>query len=56
MELNVERQGGTLIAKAAGRIDGVNASDFEQSLSGAIDDSDPGYRRGRGLGWSFLHQ
>ena len=40
MELNVERQGDTLIANAAGRIDGVNASDFEQSLSGAIDDSD----------------
>ena len=40
MELDVERQGGTLIAKATGRIDGVNASDFEQSLSSAIDDSD----------------
>ena len=40
MELDVERHAGTLIAKATGRIDGVNAGDFEQSLSGAIDDSD----------------
>ncbi len=40
MEINAERQGGTLIAKAAGRIDGVNASDFEQSLQRAIAEDD----------------
>ena len=40
MEINAERLDGTLIAKAEGRIDGVNASDFEQSLRGAIEDSD----------------
>ena len=40
MDLTVERQGTTLIVEAEGRIDGVNASDFEASLSHTIQDDD----------------
>ena len=40
MKIGVERQGGALIATAEGRVDGINASDFEQALRNAISDSD----------------
>ena len=40
MKIGVERQGGALIATAEGRIDGINASDFEQALRNAIGDDD----------------
>ena len=40
MDIGVERQNGTLIAKADGRIDGVNASAFEQGLRKVIEDGD----------------
>ncbi len=40
MEIKTERRDSTLIAKAAGRIDGINANDFESSLRHAIKDSD----------------
>ena len=40
MEIQTEREGGTLIAKAEGRIDGVNARDFEEALKAAIGESD----------------
>ena len=40
MKIGVERQEGTLIAKAEGRIDGYNASEFEQSVREAMEDGD----------------
>ena len=40
MEIGVERQDGALIATAEGRIDGINASDFEQALRNAIGEGD----------------
>ena len=40
MDIQTERDGGTLIAKAEGRIDGVNARDFEEALKAAISDDD----------------
>ncbi len=40
MEVGVERQEGTLVAKAQGRIDGINASEFEQALRQAIAEDD----------------
>ena len=36
MDIQTERNNGTLIAKTAGRIDGVNARDFEEALKAAI--------------------
>ncbi len=38
MEINVERENGTLIAQVAGRVDSANARQFEQGLSEAIGD------------------
>ena len=40
MDIQTERKDGTLIAKAEGRIDGVNARDFEEALKAAISDED----------------
>ena len=40
MDIQTERDNGTLIAKAAGRIDGVNARDFEEALKDAISTDD----------------
>ena len=36
MELNTERDGATLIAKAGGRVDGTNASEFQDALKDVI--------------------
>ena len=36
MDIQTERDNGTLIANATGRIDGVNARDFEEALKAAI--------------------
>ena len=38
MEINVEREDGTLIAEVKGRVDSANAREFEQTLSAAIGD------------------
>ena len=40
MDIQTERHNGTLIAKTAGRIDGVNARNFEETLKAAISDDD----------------
>ena len=40
MDIQTERNNGTLIAKAEGRIDGVNARDFEEALKAAISADD----------------
>ena len=40
MDIQTERNDGTLIAKAEGRIDGVNARDFEEALKAAISSDD----------------
>ena len=40
MDIQTERKDGTLIAKAEGRIDGVNARDFEEALKAAISADD----------------
>ncbi len=40
MNIEIERQDGTLIAKAEGRVDGGNAGDFERSLKDAIEAGD----------------
>ena len=40
MDIRTERTGGALIAKAEGRIDGVNARDFEEALKAAISGND----------------
>ncbi len=40
MEMNTEREGGTLIAKAKGRVDGANAREFQDALEAATDASD----------------
>ena len=40
MDIQTERIGGTLIAKAQGRIDGVNARDFEEAMKAAISSDD----------------
>ncbi len=40
MEIETERQGDTLIAKAEGRIDGANAREFQTALEAAIDAND----------------
>ena len=36
MDLNTERDGATLIAKAGGRVDGTNASEFQDALKNVI--------------------
>ena len=36
MEIGIESENGTLIAKAEGRIDGTNARDFEDAMHAAI--------------------
>ena len=40
MDIQTEREENTLIAKAAGRIDGVNARDFEEAMKAAISEDD----------------
>ncbi|MCE2464456.1 MAG: STAS domain-containing protein [Dehalococcoidia bacterium] len=40
MDLNTERQGDILIAKADGRVDGANAREFQAALDAAINDSE----------------
>ena len=40
MDIQTERNNRTLIAKAEGRIDGVNARDFEEALKSAISADD----------------
>ena len=40
MEIETERQGDTVIAKADGRIDGANAREFQTALEAAIDAND----------------
>ena len=40
MDIKTERNDGTLIAKAEGRIDGVNARDFEEAMKAAINSDD----------------
>ena len=40
MDIKTERAGGALIAKAEGRIDGVNARDFEEAMKAAIGSDD----------------
>ena len=40
MDIHTERENGILIAKAKGRIDGVNARDFEEALKAAISTDD----------------
>ena len=40
MEINAERDGGTLIAKAGGRVDGTNASEFQDALKDVITPDD----------------
>ena len=36
MDISTEREGGTLIAKTGGRVDGTNASEFQDALKDAI--------------------
>ncbi len=40
MDIPIERDNGILIAAPSGRIDGYNAQDFHQTLSGTIGDDD----------------
>ena len=40
MDIPIERNDGTLIAAPSGRIDGFNAQDFHQTLTGAISGDD----------------
>ena len=40
MDIGTERDGETLFLKVAGRIDGLNAHDFQDSATGAIQDTD----------------
>ena len=42
MEVNTERDNGTLIAKAEGRVDGSNAREFEEALDSAITQHEDG--------------
>ena len=42
MEIAVQREGTTVTVKAGGRIDGVNARDFENQLRETIEDGDKG--------------
>ncbi len=40
METRTDRTGGVLVVRTGGRLDGVNAREFEDALQGVIDDSD----------------
>ncbi len=40
MDINAERDGTTVVAKPAGRLDGSNAGDFQEALDAAIEESD----------------
>lgn len=40
MAINIERDGGTVIAKIDGRLDGANAQEFQGDLTASIEDSD----------------
>ena len=40
MRVIIERDGETLVAMAEDRVDGTNASEFQQALEGAIGESD----------------
>jgi anti-anti-sigma factor len=40
MEVNTERENGTLIVKIEGRVDGANAREFEDALEAAIGEDD----------------
>ena len=40
MEISNERDGGTLIVNAAGRVDGSNSQEFQDGLEAVIDDAD----------------
>jgi anti-anti-sigma factor len=40
MEVNAERDGVTLIAKTGGRVDGTNATEFQDALKNAITNED----------------
>ena len=38
MEINVERENETMVARVAGRVDSTNAREFEQALNASISD------------------
>lgn len=40
MDISTERDGGTLIAKTGGRVDGTNASEFQDALKNVINPDD----------------
>lgn len=40
MKVTIERNGGTLVAMAEDRVDGTNASEFQQALEAAISEED----------------
>lgn len=40
MEVHAEREGGILITRAEGRVDGTNAREFEEALHAAIGEED----------------
>ena len=40
MEISTEREGTLLVAKAGGRLDSINAREFDDALKSAISDSD----------------
>ena len=40
METRTDRTGGVLVVRTGGRLDGVNAREFEDALQDVIDDSD----------------
>ena len=40
MAIQAEREGGTLVAKAEGRIDGTNAREFQDNLDSVIEEGD----------------
>ena len=40
MEIHADREGGSLIARAEGRVDGTNARDFEDALQATISEND----------------
>ena len=40
MAINIERDGGTVIAKITGRLDGANAQEFQGELTDSIEEGD----------------
>ena len=40
MDISTERNGGTLIAKTGGRVDGTNATEFQDALKNVINPDD----------------